>query len=61
MIRHSELRRHAENALIESQAVTRSIVETAVDGIITADQDGFIESFNPAAEKLIASDPYWGH
>jgi PAS domain S-box-containing protein len=29
-----------------------SIIETAIDGIITIDQDGNIESINPAAAKL---------
>jgi two-component system cell cycle sensor histidine kinase/response regulator CckA len=45
-------RRRAEEALRESEALTRSVVYTAVDGIITADESGTIQSFNPAAERL---------
>lgn len=47
----SELK-HAEAALQESDARTRAIVETAVDGIVTIDDQGIIRSFNPAAEHL---------
>jgi PAS domain S-box-containing protein len=34
------------------QARLESIVETAVDGIITIDESGLTESFNPAAERM---------
>lgn len=39
-------------ALRESTARTHAILETAVDGIITIDDQGVIETFNPAAERL---------
>jgi len=39
-------------ALNISEIRQRSIVENMVDGIITITEDGFIESFNPAAEKI---------
>jgi len=36
----------------DEQARLKSIVETAVDGIITIDERGIIESFNSAAERM---------
>src|ERR1044071_4331613 len=36
----------------ESDARWRSIIESAVDGIIVIDAHGLIEAFNPAAERL---------
>ncbi|HWR49628.1 MAG TPA: PAS domain S-box protein [Bryobacteraceae bacterium] len=48
----SARQRESEEALRESEALTRSVVYSAVDGIITIDERGLIRSFNPAAEKL---------
>ncbi len=45
-------RKQAEQALSESEAMTRSMLYSAVDGIVTIDEHGFIHSFNPAAEAL---------
>jgi PAS domain S-box-containing protein len=45
-------RKKAESALRDSESRIRNILDTAVDGIITADDQGMIQSFNPAAEKL---------
>lgn len=45
-------RKRAEEALAEQRARLSAIVETAVDAIITIDERGIIDSFNPAAERL---------
>jgi PAS domain S-box-containing protein len=41
-----------EQRLRASEARWRSIVESAVDGIVVIDSRGRIEAFNPAAERL---------
>jgi PAS domain S-box-containing protein len=43
----------AERALRESEARKCAILESALDAIITMDQDGRIADFNPAAERLL--------
>lgn len=45
-------RRHAERALREQAQHTQAIVDNMVDGIITIDQSGIIDSYNPAAERI---------
>ena len=44
------------NALQEAEARTRSILDTAADGIVSFDEQGRIEVFNKAAEHLFGQD-----
>ena len=43
---------HLEERLRTSEARWRSVIESAVDGIVVIDAHGRIEAFNPAAERL---------
>jgi len=45
-------RKRAEAALKEQSLHTKAILDTIVDGIITIDRTGKIDSFNPAAERI---------
>jgi PAS domain S-box-containing protein len=45
-------RKRAEDELRRAEERMRSVVDHVVDGIITIDEGGNVESFNPAAEKL---------
>jgi two-component system, LuxR family, sensor kinase FixL len=46
-----DIERAAEDARAEEER-TRSIVDSTVDGIITIDEHGVMQSFNPAAERI---------
>ena len=52
MLRDLTRRVHLEGELGESQARWRTIVDSAVDGIIVIDAHGRVEAFNVAAEQL---------
>lgn len=47
-----EPQKKVEEKLKESEARSRAILENTVDGIITIDTEGIIQSFNRAAEKV---------
>jgi two-component system, chemotaxis family, CheB/CheR fusion protein len=44
--------KRVEDALAKSEERMRAIVDTAADAIITSDDRGIIDGFNPAAEKM---------
>lgn len=52
ILRDLSARRLAEAFVKDSESRLSAIVNTAVDGIITIDQHGVIESCNPATERL---------
>lgn len=56
MARQEEIKQLEREQITEpkSEEYLRAIIENAVEGIVTIDTTGIIQSFNPAAEKIFA-------
>ena len=57
LLRDITARKRSETALRDSEARLRAIVDTAADGIIIIDDQGIVQSFNPAAAQLFGFAP----
>ena len=56
-VQNQKMREQAEKALVDVTARSRAVLEHVVDGIITIDEMGAIDSFNPAAVRLFGYEP----
>ena len=52
IVRDISERKETENNLRNSEARIRAIVDTVIDGIVTINSQGLIQTFNPAAQKI---------
>ena len=63
LLEEAAIRKQVESRLQRSEAGLRAILDATVDGIITIDEEGTIESFNTAAEiigenvKVLVAEP----
>jgi PAS domain S-box-containing protein len=51
ILRDTTARKRAEDALRDSETRHRAILEASLDGILTIDEQGIIESINPAGQR----------
>ena len=56
MVRDITERKEAEARIHKSEERLRSIVDTAVDGIIVVSSEGLVVEFSPAAERIFGYD-----
>ncbi len=52
VLRNENRRSQFETQLLDQKAQTEAVLNNVVDGIITIDENGIIQTFNPAAEKI---------
>lgn len=49
--------KNSRNSLSDEARLTQAVMETVLDGVITIDSKGIIQSFNPAAVKIFGYQP----
>ena len=54
LLRDVSVQKNAQMALLNNEARLSAVIETVVEGIITIDSKGTVETMNPAAERIFA-------
>jgi len=57
IVRDISERKQMEKQLQEERALSVAVLETVVDGIITIDEAGIVQTYNPAAENIFGYSP----